>query len=167
MHGLDFLGKTVVVFFGAIVQLAHRRHCMPLLTQAVVPCGHTPVIGNGIVPEAGLMRIAPSGNGRARRAAQRAGAVSVFKTHAACGDAVDVGCFHIRVAITTADGAIVVITLKKNKISGLGHFTPSLTCARRISGRSAIIGSSPRFYFGKLGPQDALGHFCLVGCLRA
>ena len=59
VHGQQFFIETVWVVAIPIVQLADRRHPVPVRHQAMAPARHPAVVGMTIVPVAALMHVAP------------------------------------------------------------------------------------------------------------
>ena len=60
VHGHDLAVEAGQVVGIAVMQFADGFHAMPGLLQAMRPAAHLTVVGNGIVPTAGLVYMAAS-----------------------------------------------------------------------------------------------------------
>lgn len=125
MHRDDLFGEAVIILAGAEMQLADRRHRRAAVAHPVMPGRIAPVIGERVVPIAGLMRVAPGRQRRPRRAAQRAAAIGVVEAHAALRDAVENRCLHDRVSVGADEIARVVVGQEEDQVRGFGHFKTS------------------------------------------
>ena len=71
------------------MQLADGGHLVPRIADPVMPGRDAAVIGERVVPIAGLMRMCAGGNGGTGRTAKGTGAIGVLEPDTAFGDAVD------------------------------------------------------------------------------
>ena len=109
VHSDLLVGKAVVVFLAAEVELADRNHMVTAIAQQVMPARHATVVGHRVVPGADLVHIFAGGERGARGNAHRTWRVGALEQRAALRQSVEIGRRNNPVTVAAEHSAIVLI----------------------------------------------------------
>ncbi len=150
MHADLLVGKAVVVLRAAEVQLADGDDLVAAVAQQVVPARRLPVVGDGVVPVAGLVNVLAGGKRRPGRHADGRGCVGVREQRAPSRQRVEIRRLNDLVAVAAGHAAVVLIGHDDQQVhrrhafrSGM-LFVTDRAAARagcRSRGRSRTAGS--------------------------
>ncbi len=118
VEGIYFSGESIVVFGAAEVEFSNGVYVVALFPEAVVPAWDASVVGEGVVPVANLVDVAPGGQGGASGYADGAVCVGMCKTCTPISQPVYTGSLHHGVAVTAGCVPVVLVREDEEHVGG-------------------------------------------------